>query len=1260
MDKETRSKLRYIVTQCRTILERAIGEILQGQFGIHHTGLVEEAESMTHLSADDREYREQTIVHLEHIKAAGFKTGDAVQQLIRETSFTHLNRLCAYKMMEVRDLIRTAVSKGIKSQGFMFYMADHPADENHWKGGQQELAYRHFLLWLGGTFANEIPALFSPHDPANRLFPAQRVLDQVLELINGDELKNIWEQDETIGWIYQYFTPKELRDQARKESAVPRNSYELAFRNQFYTPRYVVQFLTDNTLGRIWYEMCQGTTRLKDLCRYLVCRTNEVFLGDGETIPSQPDSAEPPAEKQGSQPACISYRKIKDPREIRMLDPACGSMHFGLYSFDLFEAIYEEAWDNHPGLMLDLRAAVKDKTEFMKAVPGMILQHNIHGIDIDLRATQISALALWLRAQRSFQRLGLKREDRPKITKSNVVCAEPMPGETKLLEDFVAELQPKALGEMVQQVFNKMALAGEAGSLLKIEEEISRIVAETKKRAIEEQEKATDRKGNVELFTTAEVKRLKGDQQERLDFSDITDEQFWDNAERRVIESLRNYAERAANGRGFLRRLFAEDAERGFAFLEICRKRFDVVLMNPPFGSPTPKIQHLLDPRAAGNIYPAFVLNGCRICTGFVGAITDRTFLVQASFEDFREALLTNESSLVLTADLGWGVLDTADVQVAAYVIRVGQQPVHYFADLRDKEEQSEHLASLVKRLDHWVALTSEYIRRLPNEVFAYTLPSVYMSVIGRSTPLSELASLPRGLGSNDAERTYKAWYEVPVGSIGPNKRYRSLSNGGSFSPFFRDDAGIADWQRLDGKLLVTEGYKDGFKAYDQKRYDEYFLSGLSFPKQSTVFNVAALPEDAIPTREGKAIIPHNRADLLLLLGYLNSSFVRFFIDGTTGLHKQSGPIGMIPVPEFSVDVKERLSKCAHEYYLILSRSFHEDETSRLFVAPRIDTAATREMPSIGNIDEIVFAALGVQTADQESIRREVPPFPLYSPTTHDIISYCIGVAIGRWDIRFATGQKVAPWSADPFGPLPNLPFGMLTEQPQNYPLTIDGDGILLDELDHKDDIVRRVREVLALICKERADTTEQEACTVLGVEELRDYFRKPGNGGFWIDHVNRYFKSRRRAPIYWLLQSARKSFALWIYYHRLERDTLNKALVNYVEPKLRLENNRLQELRGKVTEVGTTGSAARDLERKIERQEELISELNDFQDKLRRVADLHLEPDLNDGVVLNIAPLWELVPWKEAKKHWEELLEGEYEWSSIAKQLKAKGLVKR
>jgi hypothetical protein len=89
------------------------------------------------------------------------------------------------------------------------------------------------------------------------------------------------------------------------------------------------------------------------------------------------------------------------------------------------------------------------------------------------------------------------------------------------------------------------------------------------------------------------------------------------------------------------------------------------------------------------------------------------------------------------------------------------------------------------------------------------------------------------------------------------------------------------------------------------------------------------------------------------------------------------------------------------------------------------------------------------------------------------------------------------------------------------------------------------------------------------------------------------------------------------------------------------------------------SGKEAKRLSKEFEQQEDFLSELRDFEEKLRRAANLHLEPNLNDGVVLNIASLYELVPWKEAKNYWEELLDGKYEWSSIGRQLRQKGLVK-
>jgi hypothetical protein len=223
MEKAIRNTLRNVVTECRRELEKAIGELLQGQFGIHTDGTLEPVEKLTHLSQADQDYRVQVVASLEHIKAVGFAPAGAVGQLIRVVAFTHLNRFCAYKLLEKRRLIRETISRGLNSNGFKLYLADHPNDEALWSGGQQDLAYRHFLEWTGATLSEDIGILFSPNDPANRLFPPQRVVEKVLGLINRGELTEVWDEDETIGWIYQYFTPKELRDQARKESQAPRN-----------------------------------------------------------------------------------------------------------------------------------------------------------------------------------------------------------------------------------------------------------------------------------------------------------------------------------------------------------------------------------------------------------------------------------------------------------------------------------------------------------------------------------------------------------------------------------------------------------------------------------------------------------------------------------------------------------------------------------------------------------------------------------------------------------------------------------------------------------------------------------------------------------------------------------------------------------------------------------------------------------------------------------------------------------------------------
>lgn len=199
---------------------------------------------------------------------------------------------------------------------------------------------------------------------------------------------------------------------------------------------------------------------------------------------------------------------------------------------------------------------------------------------------------------------------------------------------------------------------------------------------------------------------------------------------------------------------------------------------------------------------------------------------------------------------------------------------------------------------------------------------------------------------------------------------------------------------------------------------------------------------------------------------------------------------------------------------------------------------------------------------------------------------------------------------------------------------------------------------MLGVLWGERAEAIEKEACGILEVKDLREYFRTPR--GFFEDHIKRYSRSRRKAPIYWLLQSNKRSFGLWLCYHRLDKDTLFKAIQHYVEPKIRGEMARLRELTGQL-DAGKDALPRREvtrLEKAIDRQQDLLTEVTAFRDALQRVADIGYDPDLDDGVVLNIAPLHQVVPWKEAKKYWDDLCAGKYPWSTMARRLRGKGLV--
>jgi hypothetical protein len=578
-DQTTRNRLQRFVTDARTLLANEFTRQLQATYGMNpKTGEVADISSLSGLTPSQQETAHLLRDTLDHYLASAEKGKEkaritaALERIVREQAFTVLNRLAALRMSEARGFLIESLAKGYQSKGFQLFHRLAGVSL-----GETGDAYRHYLFGLFDEFSLDLSVLFDRFSAQGRLFPGTSELLKLLELINDEGIAPLWAEDETIGWIYQYFNSIEERKKMRAESQAPRNSRELAVRNQFFTPRYVVEFLTDNTLGRIWYEMTQGNTELKTRCKYLVRRPNEYFLAQGETTPELEENLDLSQEELLQQTVYIEHRPLKDPRDIRMLDPACGSMHFGLYAFDLFEAIYSEAWDIEVSKGVEVFSREHDKTpltheysdkaEFLIDVPRLIIENNIHGVDIDPRAAQIAGLSLWLRAHNSWQQAGIKPQNRPTIQRSNIVCAEPMPGEKALLEEFTATLKPTVLGQLVEIIFEKMELAGEAGTLLKIEQEIQDAIVEAKQ-VWQQQNQAF-----IQFPDLAKVAKQRGEI--AFDVGDIDDEEFWEQAEQKILDALADYAQSTTTNAGGQKRLFSEDAAKGFDFIELCRKRFD-------------------------------------------------------------------------------------------------------------------------------------------------------------------------------------------------------------------------------------------------------------------------------------------------------------------------------------------------------------------------------------------------------------------------------------------------------------------------------------------------------------------------------------------------------------------------------------------------------------------------------------------------------------------------------------------------------------
>jgi hypothetical protein len=1260
-DQTTRNRLNRFVADARKLLASEFTRQLQSTYGMNPvTGDVAVIKTLVGLKPTQQESAQLLRDTFEHYLVNGEKGKEkdrrvsALDRIVREQAFTVLNRIAALRMSEARGFLIESIANGYESKGFQLFHRIAGTSL-----GETGDAYRHYLFSIFDEFSLDLSVLFDRFSAQGRLFPSTPVLIKLLNLVNDDEVAQLWAEDETIGWIYQYFNSQEERKKMRDASQAPRNSRELAVRNQFFTPRYVVEFLTDNTLGRIWYEMTQGKTKLVDECEYLLRRPNEIFLMQDEQSPEVETPENLSQEELLKQTVYNEYRVLKDPREIRMLDPACGSMHFGLYCFDLFERIYEEAWDIEivQGVNVFIREDNKqsltetfqEKSEFLKHVPRLIIENNIHGVDIDPRAVQVAGLSLWQRAHNSWQQAGIKPQQRPQISKSNIVCAEPMPGEKELLQEFTSQLKPTVLGQLVEVIFEKMQLAGEAGTLLKIEKEIEDAI-DGAKAIWQQQNQALNQFPDL-----AKIAKQRGEID--FDVSGIDDEDFWRQVEQKILDALAIYASSASAQLSGQKRLFAADAANGFAFIDLCKKRFDVVLMNPPFGESSQNTVNYIDfsyPNYNKNILTAFIIRAIQQNPEGVsiGAIYDKTILVKSSYEKFRRSYITADSSLYSHIDLGWDVLD-ANVEVACSIINTRNKNEGVFLDVRDEKpsDKAEKISNLINELNNQQysfggkLINGNNFSKFPNSVIGHDFPGFVINSFSVMNKFNEFTTCFEG-HTLKSDRYFRSWWEVPTNTVfDQNSPYKRLYNGGGYQKYISP---LTDVALLGEKNRIALADKSSV-------FRNVALQGqgvIGFGKRGTYIDAHVVPLSFISTVEGKHVIINKNINPYSVLAFINSDIFQFIINLYCGQHKYPGYVGIIPVPDLiNSKSMELAGELCQSIYKLLSTLQFAEETSAKY--GNIGTVNIWQKNTMSKIEAILSEVQKIEMKMNRLIiedycinefdlrlinnfNKNLPKQIAWWNTFQDKLlsmklSYLLGAIFKRWSIVINTTEEL------PFKAITNASHCLNVVNPAF-------DAILLKSDDSNFDFYTNLKVEYELLIKRgisdiHFDDFVKDVTDTYRLQGIVDYFIE--SKCFIIDHINQY----SGVPIYWFIQSSSKSLTIILYFQNINAQTLLNCINDYIQPQLDESAQELKILFSKV-------SRSLDEEKKVNDLSSFVLEIDNLKDEMLKLSKFW-QPNLNDGIQITAAPLWQLFQhkaWqKKLKETWGKLEDGDYDWAHLA-----------
>ena len=409
------------------------------QYGIDESGFGDASADTLNgrlLTAEEKSQRQELI---KQIKEKGY------QQVMEEVAYTWFNRFIALRFMEVNNYLPSHIRVFSDASGAFkpeilndVLHLDLPGLDSgkvaeYIESNDTEALYRYLLLTQCNALNSALPVMFERMGGYTEMLLPNNILrqDSVLGHMVSDIPEGDWQDAvQIIGWLYQYYNT-ELKDdtfaQLKKNVKITKERIPAA--TQLFTPDWIVRYMVENSLGRLWLEG-HPNAELHDGWKY--------YLDEAEQ--------EPEVEAQLAK-LREEYKTIK-PEEIKVIDPCMGSGHILVYAFDVLMQIYTAAgWDQ--------REAAQS-----------ILKNNLYGLDIDDRAAQLAYFAVMMKARQYDRRL-LTRGIQPHIyafAESNTITTAP-------LHDMGITLSQDEYDTAVKQVLrllDELRDAKEYGSILTV------------------------------------------------------------------------------------------------------------------------------------------------------------------------------------------------------------------------------------------------------------------------------------------------------------------------------------------------------------------------------------------------------------------------------------------------------------------------------------------------------------------------------------------------------------------------------------------------------------------------------------------------------------------------------------------------------------------------------------------------------------------------------------------------------------------------